>query len=174
VTPKVVLVGLPGAGKSTVGRRLAKILVAEFADTDELIEAAQGRRVPEIFAADGEPGFRAIEARTIAGALRDFDGVLAFGGGALTDSGTRARLADSGIPVAWLVAPLETLVERVGEVHGRPLLDGDPAARLADLAAERGPVYETAATLTVHTEHRTPGQVAAFIAARLHEREVTA
>jgi shikimate kinase len=170
MSPRAVLVGLPGAGKTTTGRRLAKMLGVGFVDSDELVVAATGRRVPEIFAESGEAAFRAAEASAIAAALREFDGVLSLGGGALTTESTRLALRESGVVVVLLRAPLGTLRTRVGTGRSRPLLADDPSARLAELASERNPLYEAAATLSVHTEHRTPGQVAAVVAARLHER----
>ena len=174
MAPKVVLVGMPGAGKSTSGRRLAKILAVPFADSDDLVERATGRAVGDIFAADGEAGFRAAEADAVAAALDDFDGVLALGGGALTTERTRRALARGDVPVVVLRTRLETLAERVGDGHTRPLLAGDPAARLAELAAQREPYYGEVATFAVDTDARTPGQVAATVAARLHELEVRA
>jgi shikimate kinase len=173
MTPRVVLVGLPGAGKSTSGRRLAKILCLEFADSDDLIEAATGRTVPAIFAESGEAAFRAAEYAAIIDAFADgFDGVLSLGGGAVTHEPTREAVAASDIPVVMLHAPLETLLVRVGDGRTRPLLSDDPATRLAALAAERQPIYNALATLSVDTEHRTPGQVAAHIASRLHDMQV--
>jgi shikimate kinase len=169
MSPRVVLVGLPGAGKSTSGRRLAKILCVEFADSDDLVEASEGRTVREIFADSGEPAFRAAEHRAITACLAgEFAGVLSLGGGALTYEPIRVAIAASGVPVAVLQAPLDTLLARVGDGHTRPLLAEDPAARLTTLAAERQPIYDSVATLSVDTENRTPGQVAAHIAARLH------
>jgi len=170
MSPRVVLIGLPGTGKSTTGRRLAKILCVPFADSDELIESATGRRIVDIFAADGEPTFRAIEADAIAAALTDFGGVLALGGGAVLTQRTRDALSLSGVEVVQLQAPLETLLARVGDARTRPLLNADPPARLAALAAEREPIFAALATMTVQTDQRTAGQVAATIAARLHEK----
>ena len=174
VSPRVVLVGLPGAGKSTSGRRLAKILALPFADSDDLVEVATGRSVGEIFAADGEDAFRALEADAVAAALVGFDGVLALGGGALLRPATRAALLASPAPVVVLRAELSTLGARVGDARTRPLLAADPLARLADLAAERAALYDEVATFVVDTDRRTPGQVAATVAARLHERRVRA
>jgi shikimate kinase len=168
-----VLVGLPGTGKSSTGRRLAKILVLPFADSDDLVEATAGRTVAEIFATEGEAAFRAAERAAIVHALADADGVLALGGGALGSDEVRAAVAESGVPVVLLRARTETLVERLGDGAGRPLLAGDPAERLARLAAERGSVYDAVATLAVDTDGRTPSQVAATIAARLHDLEVS-
>src|SRR5438309_8607270 len=115
MSPRALLVGLPGTGKSTTGRRLAKILDLPFADSDDLVEAAQGRTVREIFADAGEPAFRAVEAAAVAEALVGFEGVVALGGGALTTPATRAAVADSGVPVVLLRASLETLGSRVGD-----------------------------------------------------------
>lgn len=172
MTPKVVLVGLPGAGKSTTGRRLAKILVVPFADSDELVERDTGRAVTELFATDGEAAFRAAEQAAIVHALATFDGVLALGGGALGSAATRAAISESGAPVVQLRARLDTLGARVGDGRSRPLLAEDPRNRLALLAAERTPTYDELAVISVDTDGRTPGQVAASVAARLHEREV--
>ncbi len=169
MSPRVVLVGLPGSGKSTSGRRLARMLAVPFADSDDLVEAGAGRPVVTIFAESGEAAFRALEADAIAAALADFDGVLALGGGAVTTAHTRAALADGAIPVVVLSASVQTLTERVGDGHTRPLLAADARQRLNTLAAERGPVYEELATFTVDTDTRTPGQVASVIAARLHK-----
>jgi shikimate kinase len=170
VTPKVVLIGLPGAGKSTTGRRLAKILAVPFADSDDLVEAADGRSVQQIFADAGEEVFRAAESSAVSAALTGFDGVLALGGGALGSPSTRDALANSGVPVVVLTATVNTLRDRVGDGRTRPLLADDPVGRLAVLAVERAPVYDAVSTFTVETDGRTPGQVAATVAARLHHR----
>jgi len=172
VTPKAVLVGLPGAGKSTTGRRLAKILAVPFADSDDLVEAATGRTVAEVFAEAGEEAFRHTEAAAILRALDEFTGVLSLGGGALGRGTTRAALERSGVPVVLLRATLATLTDRVGDARSRPLLVQDPPERLALLAAERTPVYESLATFAVDTDGKSPGQVAATIAARVHDIEV--
>jgi len=170
MSPRAVLVGLPGTGKSTTGRRLAKILAVPFVDSDDLVEAAQGKPVTEIFAERGEAGFREVEASAVRHALTGFDGILSLGGGAVTTESTRTALAESRVEVVLLRATLQTLADRVGDARTRPLLVSDPQARLTSLAAEREPLYTAIATLTVDTDGRTPGQVAAQIAARLHER----
>jgi shikimate kinase len=172
VTPTVVLVGLPGAGKSTTGRRLAKILAVPFADSDHLIEDREGRTISELFASLGEAACRAIEADVISAALTEFSGVLSLGGGALTHADTRRNVVASGVPVVFLRATLDELGRRVGDGRTRPLLVENPHTRLVVLAAERAATYDELATITVDTDGRTPGQVAATIAARLHERKV--
>ncbi|HEY8301281.1 MAG TPA: shikimate kinase [Jatrophihabitans sp.] len=173
MTPRVVLIGLPGTGKSTSGRRLAKIMCVPFVDSDELVEAAEGRSVAEIFATGGEAAFRTAEHAAIAACLAgDFDGVLSLGGGAVTHAPTRAAVVACGVPVAMLRAELATLLARVGDGRTRPLLAADPQARLQALAAERTPIYEALATLIADTDGRTPGQVAAHVAARMHQMGV--
>jgi shikimate kinase len=167
MSPRVVLVGLPGAGKSTVGAELAKLLAVPFADTDDLVLEMTGRSVPEIFAEDGEGAFREIEAAAIADALLDFDGVLALGGGAVTTDAVREELQSAAVPVALLTAEQAVLLARLAGTGHRPLLSGDTAARLADLAADREPLYAEVATLTVETDFATTGEVAAEIADRL-------
>jgi shikimate kinase len=168
MTPKVVLVGLPGAGKTTTGRRLARILGVAFLDSDEVIESAAGRTVAELLAEQGEHDFREAEAHAVAGALRTFDGVLSVGGGAVMNVATRAALLACGAPTVLLRSQHATLVGRVGDATTRPLLADGPAERLEELAAQRNPVYAELADLVVDTDDRTPGQVAAQIAARLH------
>ena len=168
MTPRVVLVGLPGSGKTSTGKRLAKILNLAFADSDDLVEAATGRRVVQLFADDGEPAFRAAEAAAIQGALDAFDGVLALGGGAVVDAGTRAAVQASDATVVLLRASLATLAGRVGDASSRPLLAGDAAQRLEQLAAARAADYDEVATVVVDTDGRSPSQVASHIAAVLH------
>ncbi len=137
----VVLVGLMGAGKTTVGRRLAESLGAPFLDSDDEVTAAAGMDIPDIFATLGEPAFRLGERRVIARLLDEAPCVLATGGGAFMDAETRALIKARAVSV-WIRADLETLVERTARRADRPLLrEGDPRAILARLMAERHPVY---------------------------------
>lgn len=140
----VVLVGMPGAGKSSVGRRLARRLGLPFVDADEEIERAACMSIPEIFARRGEAEFREGEKRVVARLLQSGPMVLATGGGAFMSPDTRAAVAGHGISV-WLRADLNTLLRRVKKRNDRPLLaQGDPAARLATLLRQRGPTYALA------------------------------
>lgn len=140
----VVLVGLMGAGKSSVGRRLAEALGADFHDSDDEIVAAAGMEIPDIFAQLGEQTFRQGERRVIARLLDGPPHVLATGGGAFMNAETRALIRARALSV-WIRADLDTLVERTGRKDTRPLLrDGDPRAILARLIAERHPVYAEA------------------------------
>lgn len=168
MSPRAVVVGMPGAGKTTTGRRLAKVLAVPFADSDDLVVAAAGRSIADLFAA-GEDEFRRVESAAVREALTTFDGVLALGGGALTTAAVRDALRECAAPVVLLRAALPTLAERVGSGNTRPLLAGDPMARLVELAGQRAALYEEVATLTVDTDGRSSAQVASTIAASLHE-----
>jgi shikimate kinase len=148
----IVMVGMMGAGKSAIGRRLAQRLGLPFVDADAEIERAAGATIAEIFEKHGEAVFRDGERRVIARLLDGPVGVLATGGGAFMDTETRARIRARGITV-WLKADLETLVERVSRRGHRPLLKGgDPREIIARLLAERGPIYGEA-DITVETGH---------------------
>jgi len=140
----IVLVGLMGAGKSSVGRRLALALDLPFFDADEEVERAARRTIPEIFADLGETAFRDGERRVIARLLDGPPHVLATGGGAFMNAETRALIGRKAISV-WLKADVDVLVRRVGRKSDRPLLQGrDPREVLRALAAERYPVYALA------------------------------
>lgn len=141
----VVLVGLMGAGKTAVGRRLAATLGVGFADSDEAIVEAASMSIPDIFELYGEAAFRDVERRVIARLIDEAPGVLALGGGAFVDERTRALLAGRAVSI-WLKADLETLVARTAKKRAtRPLLlQGDPREILADLMARRYPVYALA------------------------------
>jgi shikimate kinase len=164
MSPRAVLVGLPGAGKTTSGRRLAGRLHVSFSDSDALIEERAGIPIAEIFSTQGEEAFRALEAEVITDALKSFDGVLSLGGGAVLNADTRAALARSGVPVILLRSSLRTLSRRVGDGRGRPLLAGNPTAALGKLAQAREPLYREVATHVVSTDHRTSSRVSAEIA----------
>ena len=141
----VVLVGMMGAGKSSIGRRLAQQLCTPFVDADTEIEKAAGMSIPDIFASHGEPAFRFGEARVIARLLDSGPQVLATGGGAFMNAETRAGIRAKGIAV-WLKAEFDVLMKRVKRraTADRPMLQGDPAQRVRHLMAERYPVYAEA------------------------------
>jgi shikimate kinase len=141
----IVLVGMMGSGKSSIGRRLATRLAIPFVDADTEIEERAGRMtIPEIFEKHGEPYFRAGEARVIAGLLDHGPQVLATGGGAFMNADTRAAIRAKGISV-WLKAELDVLMKRIKRRNDRPMLKtDDPAATLAALVETRYPVYAEA------------------------------
>jgi shikimate kinase len=147
-----------GAGKTTVAGLLAAAWGTEARDTDHDVEARTGRAVAEIFVDSGEGAFRALERTAVAEALATHDGVLALGGGAVLDAGTRELLA--GHEVVFLRVGLSDAVKRVGLGTARPLLLGNVRGRIKALLDERTPVYESVATLVVDTDGRTPEDVA--------------
>lgn len=160
----VVLIGPPGAGKTTVGTALAARLGVTFTDTDAVIEAEAGKPVADIFITDGEPEFRRLERDAVADTLDTRDGVIGLGGGAVMDEQTRRRLA--GHCVVYLETGFTELARRVGLDRARPLLIGtNPRAQLKALLDQRLPVYGSLAWLTVGTDGRDPADVAAEIAA---------
>ncbi|MFE8940218.1 shikimate kinase [Streptomyces sp. NPDC007872] len=156
--PLVVLVGPMGSGKSTVGALLAERLGAPYRDTDADIVAAEGREISDIFVEDGEEHFRALERAAVARAVAEHEGVLALGGGAVLDVGTRGLLA--GLPVAYLSMDVEEAVRRVGLNTARPLLAVNPRRQWRELMEARRHLYNEVARAVVATDDRTPEEVA--------------
>jgi shikimate kinase len=168
VSPTLVLVGPPGAGKSTVGRVLAERLGVEFRDTDDDVERVAGMPVSDIFDEQGEPAFRALERTAVAAALAEHDGVLAVGGGSIVDEATRSAL--DGLDVVFLDVGVGDAAKRVGLARDRPLLLGNPRAQWLRLMEARRPLYEQVSTLTVTTDGQTPEQVADIVLTELSSR----
>lgn len=157
--PRVVLVGPPGAGKTTVGRVLARRLGLEFTDVDTLIVERAGKPISEIFTQDGEPAFRAMECEVVAEALTATSGVLALGGGSVLAAETRERLR--GHEVVYLTVGLADGLRRTGMSTARPLLAGvNPRATFRALLEARTPLYREVATIEVDTVRRNTNQVA--------------
>ncbi|MGH3930849.1 MAG: shikimate kinase [Pseudonocardiaceae bacterium] len=164
--PAVVLVGPPGAGKSTVGALLADRLGVDFTDVDELIVARAGRSISDIFTTDGEPAFRELEETEVATALRCGTGVLALGGGAVLSE--RTRVALRGHRVVFLSVGMAEGVRRTGLSAARPLLAGvNPRATFAALLDARLPLYREVATVEITTDRRSPEDVAQDVLAAL-------
>lgn len=166
MAPKAVMVGLPGSGKSTIGRRLAKALDVELLDTDVAIQQKTGRSIADLFADDGEKEFRHIEEEVVRAALTEHDGVLSLGGGAITSPGVREALA--GHTVIYLEISANEGVRRTGGNTVRPLLaGGDRAEKFRALMSQRVPLYRRVATIRVNTNRRNPGAVVRYIVSRL-------
>lgn len=165
MSPRAVLVGPMGAGKTTVAGLLAARWGVAVRDTDADVEASEGRSVSDIFVDDGEPRFRELERDAVARALAEHDGVLALGGGAVLDAGTRAALAAHR--VVFLRVGLSAAADRVGLGTSRPLLLGNVRGRIKQLLDERTPVYESVARVVVDTDGRTPDEVADAVEAGL-------
>jgi len=172
--PAAILIGPPGAGKSTVGPLLAARLGVGFLDTDGRVEAVAGKPVSDIFIEDGEPAFRALEREAVAWAISaggagqggEVRGpVIGLGGGAVLDPATQRLLA--GQPVVYLATGFAAAAKRVGLDRPRPLLAVNPRATLRALLEQRLPVYEKLAWFTVSTDDRAPEEIAAEIAAHL-------
>jgi shikimate kinase len=166
--PVAILIGPPGAGKSTVGPLVADLLGAEFLDTDSVVEEMAGKPVGDIFVSDGEAVFRELERTAVARTVATHPGILALGGGAVMDPGTRELLA--GQRMVYLETGFAAAAHRAGLDAPRPLLIGNPRARMRELLAERLPVYEGLAWVTVTTDDRAPQDIADEIAATVTAR----
>jgi shikimate kinase len=164
--PVLVLVGPPGAGKSTVGRVLGRRLAVPFTDVDTEIEARVGTTIAEMFTSQGEEAFRAVEREVVAELLATDCGVLALGGGSVLAESTRARLV--GHRVVYLEVGLADGIRRTGMSTARPLLAGvNPRATFRALLEARAPLYEAVATVKIDTVKRSANQVAAAVLAAL-------
>ena len=165
--PVAILIGPPGAGKSSVGKSLALYLDTQFHDTDDLVENEQGMSISEIFLDKGETFFRECEKEIVAREIATFTGVLSLGGGSVMDSATRELLLDSEHPVIFLDVSLASAAPRIGFNRDRPLLVGNPRAKWQELMNIRRPIYEELADITVSSDAATPSQLAREIASRL-------
>jgi len=159
----LVLIGAPGAGKSTVGQELAELVGGDFYDTDALIEQTAGDSISGIFLNQGEEAFRALErdcvASTITDAMNsDRTQIISDGGGAVLNSDTQETLRT--VPVAWLMVDISSALKRVGMNQARPLLLGNVRANMIKLLAERTPIYESLSDVSVDTSQLSPSECA--------------
>lgn len=160
----VVLVGMMGSGKTTVGRQVASALSMRFIDTDDEVAAVAGKAVRDIFAQEGEAAFRAVETQALAAALASTDDVLvAAAGGTVLSEVNRQAMHDAADVVVWLDADPTTLSERTSRGIHRPLLDGDPASRLAALDTERRALYASVADVCINTAGKSIHEVARLV-----------
>ena len=159
----IILMGPPGSGKSTVGKYLSKELGLSLIDTDRLIEDKEGRSISEIFLADGEEGFRAIEKEIVLDVLKMEDCVIALGGGSVLDLDVQRELSEC-TDVVFLDVSISNAAPRVGFNKERPLLMSNPRQQWLQLMEKRRGIYESLATRTVSTDNRKPNEVAHEIA----------
>ena len=160
----IVLVGMMGAGKSSVGRMLSRKLGRELFDSDEMIERRTGRTVREIWEADGEPAFRALESDVLREAVASTTpSIIAAAGGVVLSADNRAVLKGDGAHVVWLLADVDLLLNRVKAGMHRPLLDEDPEGTLRKMYEERSDLYQEVADAIVSVDHRSIHDVAGAV-----------
>ena len=167
MAPKLVLIGPMGAGKSTVGRAVAERLNCDFADTDDLIEADQGKSVQEIFVEDGEPHFRLVEESIVIDALLEKEGILSLGGGAVMNEEVSKALAKSTSKKIFLDISLSAVAPRVGFDNARPLLLVNPRQKLNELMQLRRPTYESLADIKIDVSEMSVEEVVTEIVSGL-------
>ena len=167
----IVLVGLMGSGKTTVGKRIAQELGYPFVDSDDVVASVAGKSVREIFSQDGEAVFRQCESDAIKSVLvgRKSSVVLATGGGAVISAENRSLISEQASNVVWLDASVEDLVVRTKQSAARPLLDGDAAATLQSLSSQRLVWYEEVATVRIDTRGKTVAKVCSAVMEAIRE-----
>jgi shikimate kinase len=163
MSDSVILIGPPGAGKSTIGKQLARSLNCSFTDTDDVIEAQTGVTISQIFIDQGEPWFRELEVEVVLKAIAEIDGVLSLGGGAPLSQPAQDLLQGISIPIIFLDVSLATAAPRVGFNRDRPLLLNNPRAAWQTLMEKRRPIYESVATHIVVVDGLSAKQVSAKI-----------
>lgn len=168
--PKVILIGPPGSGKSTIGKALAKLLNIPFSDTDHMIESRAGKKISEIFIDEGESAFRAVEAEVVAQALQEDDGVLALGGGSVMNPISESLIAKSDAMKVFLEVGIAQAAPRIGFNQDRPMLLVNPRQTWLNLMKERRPIYERLANATFATDSKKPTDVAQEIEVALRSR----
>jgi len=167
----IVLVGLMGSGKTTVGKRIAQELGFPFVDSDDVVASVAGKSVRDMFAQDGEAVFRRCESDAIKSVLvgRQSSVVLATGGGAVISSENRSLISEQASNVVWLDASVDDLVVRTKQSAARPLLDGDAAATLQSLSSQRSAWYEEVATVRIDTRGKTVAKVCSAVLEAIRE-----
>ncbi len=172
MTPRAVVIGPPGAGKTTVGALLAESWQVSLRDTDVDVEQSTGRSIADLFTTDGESVFRAMEEEAVAAAVAEHEGVVALGGGAVLSERTRAVLR--AVPVVFLSVGLAEGARRTGLSTARPLLAGvNPRATFKALLDARMPLYREVATVEIDTDHRQPAEIVEAVRAALAPRGAT-
>ena len=157
--PNLIIIGPPGAGKSSVGRQLGKVMQIPFSDTDKIIEERAGKKIAEIFLEDGEPIFREIEREVVLAEIAKEDGILALGGGSILDSEVDKELSKLKSRVIYLEVSISNAAPRVGFNKDRPLLAVNPRQQWMALMEKRRPIYERLAGHKVSTDNKKPSEV---------------
>lgn len=160
---RIVLIGAPGSGKSTVGAALSRKLALDFLDTDQLIEVREGKAITDIFVVDGEPYFRAVELETLKHVLTMQNVVISLGGGAPISEQAQQELRSSDSMVIFLDVSLATAAPRVGFNRDRPLLLGNPRAQWQALSDKRRPIYEALADMSIKVDDMSVDEIASAI-----------
>jgi len=164
---KIVLIGPPGAGKSSIGKALAKELNLNFIDSDSEIEKISHKKISEIFIEDGEPAFRLLEVDVVRKVLADFDGVISLGGGAPINKEIQEVLQDANYPVVFIDVSIAQAATRIGFNKDRPLLLVNPRQQWISLMNDRRPIYEKLASQTISSDNQKPHEVAKQIRDKL-------
>ena len=164
---KIVLIGPPGAGKSSIGKALAKELNLNFIDSDSEIEKISQKRISEIFIEDGEPAFRLLEVDVVRKILADFEGVISLGGGAPINKEIQEVLQDANYPVVFIDVSIAQAATRIGFNKDRPLLLVNPRQQWISLMNDRRPIYEKLASQTISSDNQKPHEVAKQISDKL-------
>ena len=161
--PKLILIGPPGAGKSSIGRQLSKVLEVPFKDTDVLVEEKAGKKISDIFVDDGESAFRKIEREVVLKEISTGNGVLALGGGSVLDEEVAEKLESLKSNVIYLEVSISNAAPRVGFNKDRPLLAVNPRQQWLNLMEKRKPIYERLCGVKVSTDNKKPNEVVAEI-----------
>jgi shikimate kinase len=164
---KIVLIGPPGAGKSSIGKSLAKELNLNFIDSDSEIEKISHKKISEIFIEDGEPAFRLLEVDVVRRVLADFDGVISLGGGAPINPEIQEVLRGANYPVVFIDVSIAQAAIRIGFNKDRPLLLVNPRQQWISLMNDRRPIYEKLASQTISSDNQKPHEVAKQISDKL-------
>ena len=157
--PNLIIIGPPGAGKSSVGRQLGKVMQIPFSDTDKIIEERTGKKIAEIFLEDGEPIFRKIEREVVLEEIAKEEGILALGGGSILDAEVDKELSRLKSRVIYLEVSISNAAPRVGFNKDRPLLAVNPRQQWMALMEKRRPIYERLAGHKISTDNKKPNEV---------------